>query len=129
MWERNIGWLSLLLALTTGDQTCSPGMCPDQESQPATYRFAGHCPTNRDTSVRATRTYYKVFCLSWNWVFMDKLDLLLHFLPRTVCINSSFSLIYLLSQNILCGFILSCLYFVCDSFYLLHTHTHTHSYI
>ena len=30
IWERNIGWLPFVGSLT-GDWTCNPGMCPDQE--------------------------------------------------------------------------------------------------
>ena len=31
MWERNVDWLPIVLALI-GDQTCNPVICPDQES-------------------------------------------------------------------------------------------------
>ena len=32
MWERNIVWLPNPVCTPTGDGTCNPGLCPDQES-------------------------------------------------------------------------------------------------
>ena len=53
IWERNIGWLPFVGSLT-GDWTCSPGMCPDQESNPGPFSLLDdNAPTSGATLARA----------------------------------------------------------------------------
>ena len=40
-----INWLPLICALTW-DQTCNPGMCPDQELNPQPFSLWDNAPTN-----------------------------------------------------------------------------------
>ena len=77
-----------------------------------------------------TRACYMVrcFCSPWDWLFMGELDFLHHFPPHPDFVNPRFSLICLLSQNIMCIFTPPCLYSECNPFYLSSTHTHTYIY-
>ena len=62
MRERNIDWLPLLCALT-GDWTCNPGMCPDQESnwRPFTLQDEAQLTEPHQSGLEFTIFYFILF--------------------------------------------------------------------
>ena len=64
MWERNINWL-LFVCTVTGDWTCSPGTCPDQESNRQSFALRDNAQPAEPHWPENIRTVLKYWEKEW----------------------------------------------------------------